>query len=250
MNPPNIILNKYDFTLKEETKLYQRGKQEQWDADSLPWELGTQLGLEQRTAGARVLSQFLYGEQASLVIASQLLPLVQDIEARYYLATQAIDEARHVESFYRYISLLGEVQPTNPNMQELVDKILSMPTIEEKMVGSHILIEGLAQEVFHTAAKAIEDPLLQIMLKQISQDEARHVAFGTTYLKKLVLRMETEVKERLMSRQMEFGMLMAGVVNDEAEASATFGLDLEKVTERAIKVHFHRLQEIGLMSDS
>ncbi len=243
----NPILEDYGLVMKEETKLYQRGKREQWDAESLPWEIGTTLDPLRKAAGARILSNFLHGEQTSMLVASQILPLARDMEARFYLSTQVLDETRHVEAFHRYISLLGEVQPPNSNIAELADKLINIPTIEEKMIGLHLLVEGLAQEVFHAAARSIEDPLLQHMLNRIVVDESRHVAFGTIYLKKLVSRLDPETKESLLIRQTEFGMLIAGLVSDEAEACVQFGLDLEKVTERAIKIHFRRLQEIGLM---
>jgi ribonucleotide reductase beta subunit family protein with ferritin-like domain len=249
MQTPQIhpILEDYTLVMKEETRLYQRGKREQWDADSLPWEIGTSLDSVRKAAGARILSTFLYGEQTSMLVASQLIPLARDMEARFYLSTQLLDETRHVEAFSRYISLLGKIQPPNSNISELADKLITIPTIEEKMIGLHLLVEGLAQEVFHAAARSIDDPLLQHMLNRIVVDESRHVAFGTVYLKKLVSRLDPEAKEALLLRQTEFGMLIAGLVSDEAEACVQFGLDLEIVTERAIKIHFHRLQEIGLM---
>ena len=42
-------------------------------------------------------SQFLHGEQGALMCASKIVNTVPTIDAKFYAATQVIDEARHVE---------------------------------------------------------------------------------------------------------------------------------------------------------
>ncbi|NWJ48878.1 MAG: ferritin-like domain-containing protein [Chloroflexi bacterium] len=245
----DLMVQKYDFSLKEETKLYHRAKREQWDAADLPWELGTALDPIQRAAGAQVLSNFLYGEQAAMLIASQLVSQVQDMEIRACLATQVMDEIRHIEAFNRYIVMLGKVQNPNEHIREFVERLLAVQNPEEKFIGLHLLLEGLALEVFHEAAQRIADPLLKIMLNKTTHDESRHIAFGTTYLKKLVKKLDEETKAQLVTRHTEYSMLLVGLVIDEAETSAQFGLDLAKITERNINGHLHRMAGIGLWKE-
>ena len=50
-----------------------------------------------------VLSQFLHGEQGALVCTAQIVESVPWIDAKYYAATQVMDEARHVEVFAKYL---------------------------------------------------------------------------------------------------------------------------------------------------
>ena len=47
------------------------------------------------------LSQFLQGEQGALLFTARLVEAVPWIDAKYYGATQVVDEARHVEVFPR-----------------------------------------------------------------------------------------------------------------------------------------------------
>ena len=51
-----------------------------------------------RSASGRVgqLSQFMYGEQGALGVASQRVSATPWMDAKYYAATQTMDEARHV----------------------------------------------------------------------------------------------------------------------------------------------------------
>ena len=49
------------------------------------------------------LSQFMHGEQGAMMTAAKLVETVPWIDAKYYAATQTMDEARHTEVFARYL---------------------------------------------------------------------------------------------------------------------------------------------------
>ena len=50
-----------------------------------------------------MLSQFMHGEQGALLCTAKIVETVPWIDAKYYAATQVMDEARHVEVFSRYL---------------------------------------------------------------------------------------------------------------------------------------------------
>ena len=56
-----------------------------------------QLGVE-IVQGAAV-SQFMHGEQGAMIVAAKIVETVPWIDAKYYAATQTMDEARHTEVF-------------------------------------------------------------------------------------------------------------------------------------------------------
>ena len=45
---------------------------------------------------AWLFSQFLHGEQGALTVAARIVQSVPDLDSKFYAATQAMDEARHV----------------------------------------------------------------------------------------------------------------------------------------------------------
>jgi len=66
-------------------------------------------------------SQFMHGEQAALICTAKIVQTVPDIDAKYYAATQVIDEARHVEVYSRYLyEKLELAYPVNGNLQSLL----------------------------------------------------------------------------------------------------------------------------------
>jgi hypothetical protein len=129
------------------------------------------------------LSQFLHGEQGALLTASQLVGAVPWAEAKWYAASQTMDEARHVEVFSRYLREKLEWEwPINPNLKRLLDLILMDARWDLKYLGMQILVEGLAMAAFANLHQLAEEPLLKELIHYVMRDEARHVAFGVLSL--------------------------------------------------------------------
>jgi hypothetical protein len=130
------------------------------------------------------LSQFLHGEQGALLTASQLVGAVPWADAKYYAASQTMDEARHVEVFSRYVREKLEWEwPINPNLKRLLDIILMDSRWDLKYLGMQILVEGLAMAAFANLHQLAEEPLVKELIHYVMRDEARHVAFGVLSLK-------------------------------------------------------------------
>ena len=118
----------YEPKIKALRDLYEVAKKQQWNAATdISWdleidpdgnildpsqdalrELDVIKALPEETQkklsvcnAAWILSQLLHGEQGALLCCGQLVEAVPDIDGKLYAATQVIDEARHVEVFYR-----------------------------------------------------------------------------------------------------------------------------------------------------
>lgn len=147
------------------------------DAD-LRWEIS-------RKSSAFLLSNFLHGEQGALMVASEMVSAVPDMDGKFYAATQTLDEARHVEVFAKYIDLLDEVVPIMPSLKRLLDATLQQGSWMHKAVGMNVVVEGLALFVFRDMRNTTEEPLLKQLLTYVSRDEARHTAYGIKYLSRV-----------------------------------------------------------------
>ena len=130
------------------------------------------------------LSQFLHGEQGALIVASQLTGAVPWMDAKYYAASQTMDEARHVEVFSRYLRDKLEWEwPINPNLKRLLDLIITDQRWDFKYLGMQILVEGLAMAAFSSMYMMANEPLVKDLLHYVMKDESRHVAFGVISLR-------------------------------------------------------------------
>ena len=141
--------------------------------------------ISRRTA-AFMLSNFLHGEQGALMVAGQLVSAVPHMDAKFYAATQTMDEARHVEVFAAYIAQLDEVHTIAPALKRLLDRTIGVESWMHKLVGMQMVVEGLALYVFRDMRIATDDKLLEQLLTFVGRDEARHTGYGIKYLSRVV----------------------------------------------------------------
>jgi len=146
---------------------------------------------------AWTLSQFLHGEQGAMMVASQLVNCAPTHQAKLCAASQAFDEARHVEVFNQYLKRIGVMYPVDKNLKKLLDGILTHPNWDIKFLGMQIIVEGLALAAFESLRNAAQDPLLKEILRLVKRDEARHVTFGVNYLQDYTPNLSSkQIKER------------------------------------------------------
>ena len=258
----------YDPSFEELRRLYVKAAEQQWIAErDLDWDreidselfsttpLGFGIPFEQtsywkslssetrwevmrRTASFR-LSNFLHGEQGALLVASQLVNCVPHTDAKFYAATQTMDEARHVEVFARYIEKLDEVQPIATALKHVLDATLATGDWLEKLVGMQIVIEGLALYSFKEMRNLTQEPLLKDLLTYVTRDEARHHAYGVTYVSRAVPLLSQEKRESLEDFALQCASALIDRRNNATLATDVFalwqnaGLDVEAIVECA-----------------
>jgi hypothetical protein len=155
----------------------------------------SQLGIEFFKAS---LSQFMHGEQGAMMTAAKIVETVPWIDAKYYAATQTMDEARHTEVFARYLSTkLGEAYPMSPFLKGQIWSLLEDSRWDIAYLGMQIVIESLALAAFGDMLRRTQEPLLKKLLRYVMSDEARHVAFGVLTLSEFYSSLgSAELRER------------------------------------------------------
>jgi hypothetical protein len=176
------------------------GVNEQMDLSGTPFEKfgekeWLQLGIESQNW---MLSQFMHGEQGALVCTAKIVETVPWIDAKYYAATQVMDEARHVEVFAKYLDTkLSGHYPINAHLGMLLDDIVLDSRWDMTYLGMQIMVEGLALAAFGFMHQSTQEPLLKKLLRYVMSDEARHVAFGVLSLKEYYADLSSaELRER------------------------------------------------------
>ena len=193
-------------------ELYEKGKQQQWDASTrLDWSLELdpdnpmQLKDEaisiydtdywrkmdarerswlRRHLQANSISQFMHGEQGALIATAKIVGTVPDMNAKFYAATQVMDEARHVEAYKRLLHEKFELAyPINKALKALLEQTLTDRRWDMTYLGMQVLIEGLALAAFQSLRDKAGNTLAGAVNAYVMQDEARHVSFGRLALR-------------------------------------------------------------------
>jgi hypothetical protein len=188
-----------------------------------------QLGMESNNW---MLSQFMHGEQGALICTAKIVETVPWIDAKYYAATQVMDEARHVEVFAKYLDTkLNGHYPLNAHLGLLLDDIISDSRWDMTYLGMQVMVEGLALAAFGMAMHTTSDPLLKKLLRYVMSDEARHVAFGVLSLKEYY----AELSDAELLERQEFAFEAAVRMRDrllQQEVWEKFGVDPKVVIPR------------------
>src|SRR5215510_1706057 len=192
--------------------LYEKGKRLQWNAaeridwsqdldpenpEGLPDEIIPIFGSDvwkrltdaerlrvRRHFQAWQLSQFMHGEQGALVCTAKIVQQVPGVDAKFYAATQVIDEARHVEAYSRLLHEKFDLAyPINPHLKQLLEDTLKDSRWDFTYLGMQVLIEGVALASFGLIRDQSRNPLAASVNAYVMQDEARHVAFGRLALR-------------------------------------------------------------------
>jgi hypothetical protein len=197
----------YDAGRDKLLGLYEKGKAKQWNAnDRLDWSIEidrsnplgfpdmfvpicgssewerldeAKRGEVRRHLDAWRFSQFLHGEQGALICAAKIVQTVPGLDAKFYAATQVVDEARHVEVYSRYLrEKIGLAYPVNPHLKTLLNQAITDARWDMTYLAMQVIIEGLALAAFGTIRDLATEPLGKALNAYVMQDEARHVAFG------------------------------------------------------------------------
>ncbi len=202
----------YDDERADLLKLYDKGKKQQWDAaERIDWsqdlDYENPMGLDDRIIPiygsdiwnkmtkkeqievrrhqqASTLSQFMHGEQGALIATAKITMAVPHIDAKFYAATQVMDEARHVEAYMRLLhEKLDLAYPISHGLKSLLENGLSDRRWDMTYLTMQILIEGLALAAFQRIRDHSTNNLAASVNAYVMQDEARHVAFGRLSLR-------------------------------------------------------------------
>src|SRR5471030_3458648 len=93
--------------------------------------------------------QFMHGEQGALIATGKIVATVPDMNAKFYAATQVMDEARHVESYKRLIhEKFKSAYPIGEPLKALLNQTLTDRRWDMTYLGMQVLIEGLALAAF------------------------------------------------------------------------------------------------------
>ncbi len=175
-----------------------------------------------REESIRTTVQLVVGERAALAASSGLVNAAPDYPSKRFLATQTLDEARHVEIFTQRLYDLGvkkgDLESTiaryaNPNLVKFAEVLLEK--VDKKdflagVVGQNIVLEGLAFSTFEMMYAANKDmnPKFAHTLSGTIADERRHVGFGENRIGTLI-REHPERKPEIeqMQKDMTYHML-------------------------------------------
>jgi hypothetical protein len=265
----------YEGAIAKVDDLYERAKDNQWNAAELDWDTPIdpsnpiispehsqyarmpffqKLSKQTREtftahSTAQMLSQFLHGEQGALLTAATIAHGVTDMKAKYYAATQTVDEARHVEAYDRYVNKIAIHYPMVPWLKLLIDTTLKTNDVHKVMIGMNMIVEGLALGAFNNMYKQTEEPLLKSVTFNVMRDESRHVSFGHVYLAPIIAAMHAEDREDLAQFAFDAVMILMAGQTGPMDVGFQRVLEVSGIELADFQAGMQEAAELGILRD-
>jgi ribonucleoside-diphosphate reductase beta chain len=261
-------------------QLYELWERQNWQShtidltrDQQDW---TRMDAKLRARLAWNLSSFFVGEERVTTQFSGLVMAYESQSEEAFLATQQVDEARHAQHFNRFYEQVLAIDGTfetrlaqargdlNDAFVEMFDGVLvdwgqrlveNPRDIEAKVdfvTLYHMIIEGtlaLTGQYFLTDFMERKQILPGWVegFKLISQDEHRHVAYGTWFLREKAS--DPTLKQRIAERVVELLPLASGVLvppGADPDDYTILDYSMEETNSFAFNALNRRLKVIGI----
>ena len=207
---------------------YLHGK----DHGFLPGTADAEMEPRQRDGLITTLCNYAVSETAALEASSAMIGFAPDRQTKIFLATQVVDEARHLEVLLHRMRMLGVKDPereigqrANRSLVTFKDRLLDFvdqKDWEAAVLVQNVILESLEYTVFRHHAQTA-DAITRQMLEGIVSDERRHMGFGENDLGRRLLH-APQAKPRLERIKRELDTL---VLDTFEETMGQLGLDRE-----------------------
>jgi hypothetical protein len=137
------------------------------------------------------LCHYCLGETMALEGAGGLIRVAPNRPCKIFLATQTVDEGRHLEVLVHRLCELGVADPqreieerASPALRRFRERLLAFVAAgdwEAALFAQNVILEAAEFAVFHRHAKSA-DPVTREVLLGIIKDERRHIGFGENEL--------------------------------------------------------------------
>jgi hypothetical protein len=171
--------------------LVERAKRRQWNATTdIPWHAARAVHPDIEEALADVLTWMVQQEYAAWYVPAKFLPRIHPAfsEVGFFLSTQVMDEARHVEVFVKrlYVNGVG-LRTVSTGTESSIKGLLAQEDFARASFLLHVLGEGTFMELFHLLLEIAPDEATREIVARSLEDEARHVAYGVGRLRRQLL---------------------------------------------------------------
>jgi hypothetical protein len=167
--------------------LYEEAVSRQWSATrDIPWSELPELDPDLEHAMCQLCTVLSEVEMVAADFPAKWLWRINHdyVEAKMFLCTQVMDEARHTEVFRkRALANGGGLGKSKAVVEQFLKLILDADTYDEGSALMHLLGEGIVLSLFRAGEFLSPSPVEKKIFRLCMQDEARHVAYGTMHLR-------------------------------------------------------------------
>jgi rubrerythrin len=227
-------------------RLFEQAKQDFWNETTVvDWSRSFEIPERQRRPLARILSIIYYGERAALEVSAQLLTMVDDEQAKFALAAQVIEEAKHVSVFRRVLRKLDEIHPVDPWSRRVLGDLVATRSTAAKLIGMQLIVENVANHLFEHIGRAVPDPLLKEILGYVARDEKKHTGLAAIYLPAVLAKVSFLDLPWIKAKQLYWSFCLDRTIFNHRRDADALGIDLYSAMIKGLESQERIVEQIG-----
>lgn len=204
------------------------------------------------------ISGILAGEHIAFEMSAALVGQCPTMQTRKFMATQVLDEARHVESLTHRLAMLGCHDVEATLHRYVTPRLFEFHALLRKrygdgsnflggLVAQNLALEGLALGFFEFHAGLLRDvdPGTSQVLDAILHDERRHVGFGLVRIAEAIDE-KPELRSVVQDNVTELCGHMMAVLDENADRMAHVGVDASEAMTRVRRYQQNFLRKLQL----
>ncbi len=197
------------------------------------------------------LSTYCVGEIAALDGSSGMIGFAPNRQAKIFLATQAVDEARHLEVMLHRLAELGVTDAegefearANPNLMAFRNRLgefVEAKDWEAAVFAQNVILESMEFAAFHSHMQTADSRTAE-MLAGVLKDERRHLGFGENDLGRHLARAPA-TRVRLLEIKKELDTLVLATFEDSQMALGIRASERDEVG----RVYLETVARLGIV---
>ena len=168
--------------------------------DGIDWSITARPpGLFMKHFAGRAVGALIAGENATAGACNLLIDILPPGIARDCLELQAADEDRHARAYAGFLERIGLAPQPHERLSLAVDRLMSWSGPPAGLIFAvHIVLESEALIIQQDLGGDIDCPLFHAINQRVTQDEARHVAFGRLTARRAAAEMDGTERRRTL----------------------------------------------------
>src|SRR5215469_8276771 len=175
-------------------RLLESSEKSRWILSELRWD---EIDMSKVTAELiEDIKTVAYGELTTFSATESFMKLFHDdVDFSQWLAVWFYEETKHPLAFIKWLAKLGI--PTDESFIHTGRKIAPMPASKVEVLTSNICSEIAANASYYLIEKAVTEPVLVEILRNLARDEMRHSYGFQFYCEKAISQSDDPERERL-----------------------------------------------------
>lgn len=192
------MLDGYDHRLRALRDKAHRG---QWRLeDGIDWSIAAKPpSLFMKHFAGRAVGALIAGENATAGACNLLIDRLPPSIARDCLELQTADEDRHARAYAGFLERIGLDPQPHERLSIAVDRLMNWSGPPAGLIFAvHVVLESEALVIQQDLGGDMDCPLFSAINQRVTQDEARHVAFGRLTARRAAAEMDDTERRRTL----------------------------------------------------